>query len=237
MRCVECGAETAPAQVCAQCGAPPVGQLPVAAEEPSDARAAPSGQLAKWARRAQGPRGIIGLGLLALIIAGVIAATMSSGHRAEKTSTGHQAEKRSSRQSWSPPTLGSLTEDQLQAGDCLQVPDLGNDSIPWPELATAVSCTQRHTAEVFLADNIWPASKSYPGDSAISDRWNARCLRAFAAYDGIRLGESVFDFSGTAPDRASWAYGDRFAVCVAYRPNLSGSGAQPVDYSIKGRSQ
>src|SRR5215471_750502 len=128
---------------CVECGAPPVGQLPVAAEEPSDSRAAPSGQLAKWARRAQGPRGIIGLGLLALIIAGVIAATMSSGHRAEKTSTGHQAEKRSSRQSWSPPTLGSLTEEQLQAGDCLQVPDLGNDSIPWPELATAVSCTLR----------------------------------------------------------------------------------------------
>ena len=233
MRCVECGAETDPAPVCAQCGAPPIGQWPVAAEEPSDSLAAPPGQQARWVHRARGPMVIIGLGLLALIVAVVIATTMSLGHQAVKTSSGHRAKKTSS----GPQTLRSLTEDELRAGDCLQVSDLGNDNTPWPGVVYAVSCTQRHTAEVFFADNVWLPSRSYPGDSAINDKWNARCLRAFTAYDGIKLRRSVFDFTGTAPDRATWAIGDRFAICVAYKPFTYGSGAQPVNYSIKGSSQ
>jgi hypothetical protein len=238
MRCVECGAETDPhSTVCAQCGAPPIGQWPVAAEEPSDSLPAPPGQQARWVHRVRGPKVIIGLGLLVLIAAVAIAATMSSGHQAVKTSSGHRAVKTSSGGSSGPQTSRALAEDQLQPGDCLQASDLGNDNIPWPAVNYAVSCTQRHTAEVFFADNIWPPSRSYPGDSAISDKWNARCLRAFTAYDGIELGHSAFDFTGTAPDRGSWARGDRFAICVAYKHFMDGSGAQPVDYSIKGSSQ
>ena len=239
MRCVECGAETADAaQECAECGAPPIGPRSVPGDPapplPGDCLAAPRGQQAGRARPAWGLLGVIGIVLLALagivVIATAMAAT-SSRHQAGKTSSGQA--------SGGPTTLGPLAEYQLRAGDCLRGPGLGltNDSSPWPGLVTAVPCMQRHVAEVFFAGNIWPVSQSYPGANAISNEWNGRCLDAFRAYDGIAQSASSFQFTGTAPDQADWGSGDRMAVCVAYEPNRSGSGAVPVDYSIKGSRQ
>ena len=54
---------------------------------------------------------------------------------------------------------------QLRAGDCLTGANLQlNTASPWPKLAQAVPCSQRHTAEVFLADNgFWPENVAFPG--------------------------------------------------------------------------
>jgi hypothetical protein len=240
MRCAECGAETADAaQECAECGAPPIGPRSVPADPPpplpGDCLAAPPGQQAARARPAWGLLGIIGSVLLALVGIVVIATVMASR-------SSRQAEQMPSGQtSWGPTTVGPLAEYQLRAGDCLRGPGLGlglnGVNSPWPDLVTAVPCRQRHTAEVFFAGNLWPVSQSYPGDSSINNEWNSRCVDAFRAYDGIRQATSSFQFTGTAPDRASWGSGDRMVVCVAYKSHLSGFGAVPVDYSIKGSRQ
>jgi len=39
------------------------------------------------------------------------------------------------------------------------------------------------------------------------------------------------------PDSTTWPSGDRFMVCVAYKPASTGSGAVPLNYSIKGSGQ
>jgi Septum formation len=128
-----------------------------------------------------------------------------------------------------PSLTGYLTEDQLRPGDCLTGSNLGlgTDS-DWPYLARAVPCSAQHLGEVFFAGNAWARSLAYPGDNAISDGAQARCLSAFLAYDGIDNSASDFSFDNIGPYGASdWASGDRRLVCVAHEGG-------PVDYSIKG---
>ena len=95
------------------------------------------------------------------------------------------------------PTVGDLSLNQLQVGDCLTGSNLNlNTNAPWPKLAQAVPCSQGHTAEVFYANkNFWPTSGSYPGYSTITKDAIAECdtripvlrrNRVFAIY--IQLG-------------------------------------------------
>ena len=124
-----------------------------------------------------------------------------------------------------------LTEEQLKSGDCLQGSNMGlGNSNPWPNLVTAVPCTQQHQAEVFFSGNVWPKSLvAYPGYKAISAQGHERCLTAFSAYDGVALSGSAFTFTDIIPgDATDWAAGDRLVVCVAYQPGV------PVVFSIKG---
>jgi hypothetical protein len=136
----------------------------------------------------------------------------------------------------SSPTSSSLqvTYPELQAGDCLQGPGLNlGTSDPWPDYFNVVSCTQQHIAEVFFADNAWPSSRAYPGDNELASQADARCKIAFHTYDGIYNSQSVFSYDYASPDSISWADGDRWVVCIAYRY----PGGAPVNYSIKGSRQ
>jgi hypothetical protein len=146
----------------------------------------------------------------------------------------------------STPAATQLTWYDLEPGDCLAGSNmgLGDNSKPWPDLVTRVSCTQRHEAEVFFAGDLWPQSKAYPGKDAIDSQAWTRCNTTFTAYDGINPSSegndppsSAFTFTDIAnDDSAGWASGERRLVCVAYKPDFSNtsSGAAPVDYSIKG---
>ena len=233
MRCAECGTETAEAtQCCPVCGAPVAKQRSMAAEPMADG---PSAAIATRqqallagqetpedapADQQAGPGGsrrnamvMIGVGLvvLAAVIA-VIAITRSSARQ--------------------------LTVDQLQPGDCLTGSNLGLDNNnAWPDLVTAVPCTQPHIAEVFFVGNLWPQSSPFPGGNAVDNQAYDRCASEFFAYVGISR-YLAFSYTEVVPDTADvWASGDRSVQCIAYDDTLQHPGGRTVNYSIKRHSR
>ena len=247
MRCRECGAETAgAARFCAQCGVPVIPQssgADAAAGGPGDSTRLPDelvGQRAAHRSRRNAPI-IIGAGLAAL--AAVIAAIALAGSTSPSRSSASpnppaspsRASASPSRASASPsppassaPSAGQLTRDQLQPGDCLQVPGINTIS-QWPGVFTAVPCARPHTGEVFFAGNTWAPSLAYPGDQPVNDQAEARCDRAFTSYVGIPVDQSAYTYAWDMPDGGSWAIGDRSVQCIAYH-----SGGASMNVSIKG---
>jgi hypothetical protein len=157
-----------------------------------------------------GPLTIFGLGLVAAVVATLIATV--------------------------PPLTGHRTEGELRAGDCLTGSNLDLDgSASWPNWVAAVPCTSQHLAEVFFTGNAWPQSMAYPGDAAVDDQADARCLSEFRTYDGIDNSTSAFSILDIVPIPADdWASGDRGLICVAYDSTSRSPAGAPVDYSIKG---
>jgi Septum formation/zinc-ribbon domain len=246
MRCLECGAETAEAaRFCARCGAPVIPQpsgADAAAGGPGDPAGLPNelvGQRAGHRSRRNAPI-IIGAGLAALTA--VIAAIAIAGSTSPSRSSASLSPPASSAPSTSPsrssaspsppassaPSAGQLTRDELQPGDCLQLPNINTIS-QWPGVFPAVSCSQPHTGEVFFAGNIWPQSLAYPGDQPVNDQATARCDRAFTAYVGIPVDHSAYTYAWDMPDDGSWAIGDRSVQCIAYDP-----GGASMNVSIAG---
>jgi hypothetical protein len=226
MRCLECSAETAEAaRFCAQCGAPVIRQpsaADAAAGGPGDSTRLPDelvGQRAGHRSRRNAPI-IIGAGFAALVAA--IAAIALAGSTSPSRSSASPSPPASSA-----PSVGQLTRDQLQPGDCLQVPGINTIS-QWPGVFTAVPCARPHTGEVFFAGNIWPQSLAYPGDQPVNDQAEARCDRAFTRYVGIPVDQSAYTYAWDMPDDGSWAIGDRSVQCIAYHP-----GGASVNVSIK----
>jgi hypothetical protein len=235
MRCAKCGHETpdaskgqaavrvlgdagwreiVPALYCAHCAAPVRRQRSVRAEPPGG-----TGDVTTWPQPADQRTGVRmpprrGLVIAGVLLAGLVAAFVGVG--LGHSSSGQQ-----------------LAVDQLRPRDCLTGSNLGlGTSNPWPDLVTAVPCTQMHLAEVFFAGNAWPQSLAYPGENAIANQAANRCTIAFEAYDGISPNLSAFTFDTVDPSGSDdWASGDRWLVCVAYY------GTAPVNYSIKGAYQ
>jgi hypothetical protein len=134
------------------------------------------------------------------------------------------------------PTVGNLTLAQLRVGDCLTGADLQLDTAkPWPQLAEAVPCGQRHTAEVFLADNrFWPESLGYPGSGPVVKAADAACNRAFRSYVGIAYDKSIYTWTNILPDASTWPRGDRGLHCVAYYSTSHDRAGAYLTGSIKG---
>jgi hypothetical protein len=78
---------------------------------------------------------------------------------------------------------------------------------------------------------------AYPGDSKVRNQAQARCDAAFLKYTGLDYASSVLGYDYVIPDSTTWPSGDRFMVCVAYKPASTGSGAVPLNYSIKNNGQ
>jgi hypothetical protein len=140
-----------------------------------------------------------------------------------------------------PALTGHLTVGQLTTGDCVTGPMGLGTGKTWPNVVTAVPCTQPHEGEVFFSGNAWPVSlAAYPGDNAIAKEADARCGDEFKSYDGIDISQSSFWISEVAPygEGNDWNTGDRQLVCLAYIPDHSTpAGGLPVTYSIKGSSR
>ena len=86
-----------------------------------------------------------------------------------------------------------------------------------PQRADAVPCRQRHTAEVFLANNgFWPQSLAFPGSATITRVADAACNSAFRSYVGIAYSMSIYTWTNVIPDASTWPDGDRGVHCVAY---------------------
>src|SRR5262249_19620575 len=92
------------------------------------------------------------------------------------------------------PAVQRVTSYQLPAGDCIQGPADINTASTWPDLVSLVPCTQKHLAEVFYSANYWPAAKAFPGNAAINKQSDAKCLKAFSAYDGSVYQESQYSY-------------------------------------------
>jgi serine/threonine protein kinase len=135
-----------------------------------------------------------------------------------------------------PPRVGYLTLTQLRVGDCLTGADLGlNSARPWPRAALAVPCRQRHTAEVFLADNsFWPEGSPYPGAGAVVRTADAACNSAFLSYVGIAYAKSIYTWTNVIPDASTWPDGDRGLHCMAYYPTPQRRAGAYLTGSIKG---
>ena len=170
----------------------------------------PGGQRAGPRYLRWGPELIFGLGLVAAVMATLIA--------------------------FVPPLTGHRSLQQLRPGNCLTGSTLGLGSgSTWPYMVAAVPCTGPHLAEVFFAGDAWPKSPAaYPGDNAIADQGYARCLTAFSAYDGIDNSESAFAIYFISPFDGDWSSGNRLLVCLAYESTSKHPGGVPVDYSVKG---
>jgi Protein kinase domain/Septum formation len=134
------------------------------------------------------------------------------------------------------PTVGYLTLGQLRAGDCLTGADLRLDTAkPWPQLARAVPCGQRHTAEVFLAnDGFWPENLPYPGSATVVKAADAACNSAFGSYVGIAYANSIYTWTNIFPDASSWRAGDRGLHCVAYYSTTQHRAGAYITGSIRG---
>jgi uncharacterized membrane protein YhaH (DUF805 family) len=219
-RCLECGADNAgAAQACARCGAPLAQQPPVAAGAAGDPPGSiplphePAGRPARPGAR-RNALVIAGAGLAALVAVIVVLALANS-----PTSPVRSAASKSPAASGSPaPSARQLSYDQLRPGDCVRVTNISTISA-WPSFFTVVPCAQSHTGEVFFTGDIWPQSMSYPGDNATNKQAEARCGRAFTAYDGISSDQSAFNYAWDLPDSTSWLSGDRSVQCIAYEPS------------------
>jgi hypothetical protein len=125
-----------------------------------------------------------------------------------------------------------LTEDQLRAGDCVTGSDLGlGTSAGWPDVVTAVPCTQRHIAEIFFAAQAWPRSQAYPGEGPLSSEAENRCTSAFGAYVRPQYTD-IFTWDDVIPDAGLWNSGSKLLVCIAYDSTAQYPGGTPVAYSI-----
>ena len=231
--CLECGAHNdGAAQVCARCGAPLAHQPPVTAGAAGESRdSIPLPHVLAGRRSRPGARRnalvIAGAGLTALVAVIAVLALATS-----PTSPVRPAASKSPAASGSPaPPTNQLTYEQVQPGDCVQVPHITTIS-NYPDVFTVVPCSQSHTREVFFSGDIWPQSSAYPGDNNVNNTAIARCDRAFTAYDGISQDQSAYTYLYYYPDSGSWVVGDRLVQCVAYEP----SGA-PFHSSIKGSNQ
>jgi Septum formation len=132
-----------------------------------------------------------------------------------------------------PPTVGGLKLSEFQVGDCLTGEDLKlNTSDLWPEFSLAVPCSQAHTAEVFLANNNYWNSGSYPGYNATVKASNSACADAFRSYVGTS--DSIYDWTDVIPYASSWSDGFRGLYCVAYYPTYRYPAGAVIRGSLKG---
>jgi hypothetical protein len=136
------------------------------------------------------------------------------------------------------PAIQQVAPDQLRAGDCIQGPADINTASSWPDVISLVPCTQKHLAEVFYSANYWPAAMAFPGDAVIQKQSDARCLKAFSAYDGSLFSESQYSYYDGGPlRRQDWHSGDRQLVCVAYFYRHGSPRGKPLYASIRNSDQ
>jgi hypothetical protein len=123
-----------------------------------------------------------------------------------------------------PPTTvgpGATSLHDLAVGDCLRGLDEGQD----PEVVV-LDCEARHQAEVYGVIDV--DARRYPGVAALRRQVAPDCAQRFAGYTGEPAGPGLeLAFVEIVPSPASWASGDRRALCLAL-----GEGRAPLRGSI-----
>jgi hypothetical protein len=106
----------------------------------------------------------------------------------------------------------------LKVGDCFNSDETGEISD-----VAVVDCAQAHDAEVYSVFDYPNAPSDYPGEGAIEQVVNDRCVTDFAAYVGKDYASSVFERNQLVPTQDGWAQGDHEIICLIVP---SGSQAQ-----------
>ncbi|KJL28996.1 septum formation family protein [Microbacterium oxydans] len=103
--------------------------------------------------------------------------------------------------------------DQLAVGDCLPLVDYGDDD----EIVEVpvVPCDRPHTDEVYVVYQF--DDDEYPGDDALYQAAEERCLAEFEGFIGLPYEQSELDFYTYWPTEMSWKrLGDRTVHCIAF---------------------
>lgn len=108
---------------------------------------------------------------------------------------------------------GNLTVFSLRAGDCF-------NGVAEGELLSfeGIPCDQSHEAVAYLlVDHPAGTDAPYPGDDAILQFADDRCLGAFESYVGLSYERSEISVNYLYPTKYTWkARGDREVVCILY---------------------
>lgn len=104
---------------------------------------------------------------------------------------------------------------ELAVGDCFD-----DSSSTETELSDVpvVDCAEPHDNEVFFTFEM--ADGDFPGDQAILDEAESRCLPAFEDYVDRDYATSELDIFPITPTAGSWGNGDREVICALYDLDL-----------------
>ncbi|POH66466.1 hypothetical protein C3B59_08595 [Cryobacterium zongtaii] len=111
----------------------------------------------------------------------------------------------------------------LAVGDCFN--DQDADAV---ESVTAIPCADAHDYEAYFAFDV-SEDGAFPGDEALAQIAEERCVTEFATFIGKSYEESTLDFNYLSPSEGSWDSGDREILCLAMAENkttgsLAGTG-------------
>jgi hypothetical protein len=123
---------------------------------------------------------------------------------------------------------GALSLFNLRTGDCFDSPaGRAGTEIQVDKLET-VACTGAHDGEVFaVLTHPDPPAAPWPGDIALSQFADSRCVDAFGAYAGVAYGDSDLQVATVRPSQESWVKKhDREIGCVLYRQEGRLNGSQ-----------
>ncbi len=101
---------------------------------------------------------------------------------------------------------GTISAFDLQEGDCTT--DVPDGTVFRLEV---VPCDEPHRGEAFYTADL--ATGDYPGDDAVLEQSEKRCLDAFEDFVGMTYDESELEFSYLYPLEESWAT-DRSVTCL-----------------------
>ena len=213
----------------------PVGREPAAAQHdlaPQDGVAGPGMIYPQAPVDEGGGRLAAGAGYALSALAVVVAAAVTAAAIYGQSLRTAPVAPRASAAARQPPAQ-QLTLEQLRTGDCIQGPPDINTASTLPDLVSVVPCNRKHLAEVFYSANHWATAMAFPGNAVINKQADAKCRRAFRAYDGSSYAYSAYTYYYVSPQgRPDWESGDRLLTCIAF---FDSSGPGNLLYtSIKG---
>jgi hypothetical protein len=94
------------------------------------------------------------------------------------------------------------------------------------EVVPVVPCADEHTGEVY-AELVMEGDK-YPGDKAVSKRFDEWCHDEFETFVGVPFDDSAYSYTGFYPTKDTWRQlGDRTLQCIV-------TSEEPVTGTLKG---
>ena len=109
---------------------------------------------------------------------------------------------------------GSVRATNIKTGDCIaESPADGADVARLPK----VSCDKPHEGEVYAMIRV--SGDSFPGQSAIRDEYEERCLSALESYAPSAANDPRVTNFLLYPTQKTWDQGDRDVACIAITKN------------------
>ena len=108
-------------------------------------------------------------------------------------------------------------------GESAEGEDFEVESVP------VVPCAEEHTGEVYA--ELIMDDPAYPGDAAMSTKFDEWCYAEFEKFVGLSYDESVYGYTGFYPTQDTWdQMNDRTLQCIV-------SSEEPVTGSLQGVAQ